>query len=166
MAAKALLTSDAYLRTSFENPDKEFRDGELVDRAMPDNPHSRMQCYLIAFFYALRRTARLYPRPSMRVKLRDGLYRVRDISVFHGEEPTESVPTHPPLVAIEILSPDDSMSEVRHKLQEYSNWGVAHVWLIDPHSQRLYTCDGELREVRELTIPELGITVPNAELFE
>lgn len=157
---------EEYLRTSFDNPDKEFRDGMLVDRSLPDNLHSSAHAYLCAFFDAMRRTARLFPRPSLRLKLRDGLYRVPDVAVFHGEEPVERLPSHPPLIAIEILSPDDSMSSARGKLEDYRNWGVPNVWLIDPHLRRLYTCDGELKEVAELTIPELSITIPNAELFE
>jgi len=166
MGVKTLITAEEYLRTSFDNPDKEFRDGELEDRALPDLLHSNLQAFFIGFFLALRRTKKLFPKPELRVKLREGLYYIPDVAVFHGNDPVELVPSHPPLIAIEILSPDDSMTAVRGKLEDYRNWGVQHVWLIDPHSQRLYTCDGGLREVAELTIPELSITVPNAELFE
>ena len=42
----------------------------------------------------------------------------------------ELVPTIPPFVAIEILSPDDRMTDVRNKLAEYRAWGVTHVWLV------------------------------------
>lgn len=166
MSVKTLASVEKYLRTSFDNPDKEYRDGDLVDRALPDNLHSKIQVFLCVFFFALRKTARLFPRSELRVKLGDGLYLIPDVAVFHGNEPVELVPSHPPLIAIEILSPDDSMTAVRGKLEDYRHWGVQHVWLIDPHSQRLYTFDGGLREVAELTIPELSITVPNAELFE
>lgn len=161
-----LMTADEYLRTSFDNPDKEFRDGELVDRSLPDNRHSSTQALLCWHFFAMHRAKNLFPRLSLRLKLRDGLYLVPDVSVFDGQEPVERVPSRPPLLVIEILSPDDPMTAVRGKLQDYSNWGVPHVWLIDPHSKRLYTCDGELKEVPALTIPELSITIPNAELFE
>jgi Uma2 family endonuclease len=54
------------------------------------------------------------------------------------------VPDTPPLVAIEILSPDDRLIEVRQKLEEYQAWGVPHIWLIDPRSHRFYTCDSGL----------------------
>ncbi len=166
MGVKTLITAEEYLQTSFDNPDKEYRDGVLEDRSLPDNLHSKVQVFLCVFFFALRQSARLFPRSELRVKLRDGRYMIPDVSVFHGVDPVDAVPSNPPLIAVEILSPDDSMSTVRSKLEDYRIWGVPHVWLIDPHSRRLYTCDGELREVAELTIPELSITIPNAELFE
>jgi Uma2 family endonuclease len=76
------------------------------------------------------------------------------------------VPAAPPFVAIEILSPDDRMADVRDKLAEYRAWGVAHVWLVDPHSKRMYTCDAALTEVPTLKIPELGIEVTPVDIFK
>ena len=58
------------------------------------------------------------------------------------------------------------MPDVRNKLAEYRAWGVSHVWLVDPHSRRLYTCDAELFEVSTLRIPELNIEVTPADIFE
>jgi hypothetical protein len=40
------------------------------------------------------------------------------------------------------------------------------VWLVDPHSRRLYTCDTGLTEVTSFTIPELNITLGPAEIFD
>jgi Uma2 family endonuclease len=37
------------------------------------------------------------------------------------------VPDTPPLIVVEILSPDDRLTEVREKLEEYRAWGVPHV---------------------------------------
>jgi Uma2 family endonuclease len=41
------------------------------------------------------------------------------VTVFYPKEPQERVPAAPPFVAIEILSPDDRMADVRDKLAEY-----------------------------------------------
>ncbi|MCP6756852.1 Uma2 family endonuclease, partial [Klebsiella pneumoniae] len=71
-----------------------------------------------------------------------------------------------PFIAIEILSLDDRMTEVRGKLEEYRAWGVPHVWLVDPHSRRLYTCDEGLHEVESLRVPELDLVVTPADAFE
>jgi Uma2 family endonuclease len=76
------------------------------------------------------------------------------------------VPTTPPFVAIEILSPDDRMATVRSKLAEYRTWGAPHIWPVDPHSKRMYTFDAELREVSTLRIPELKLEVTPADIFE
>jgi hypothetical protein len=51
-------------------------------------------------------------------------------------------------------------------LEEYHSWGVPHVWLVDPQSRRLYTCNDGLTEVSTLTIPELNIELTPADVFE
>jgi Uma2 family endonuclease len=99
------------------------------------------------------------------MRLRAGLYLIPDVAVFYPDEPGE-VPDFPPLVAIEILSPDDRLSAVRDKLEEYRAWGVAHVWLVDPHSKRMYTCNGGLAEVQALAVPELGVELKASDVFE
>jgi Uma2 family endonuclease len=58
------------------------------------------------------------------------------------------------------LSPDDRLSAVRDKLEEYRRWGVAHVWLVDSQSKRMYTCDAGLNEVERLSADEIGIEIP------
>ena len=34
------LSIEEYLHTSYENPDPEYKDGELVERSFADNAHS------------------------------------------------------------------------------------------------------------------------------
>jgi Uma2 family endonuclease len=55
---------------------------------------------------------------------------------------------------------------VREKLEEYKSWGVPHVWLVDPHTKRLYMCDQVLVEVTSLQIPELSIELLPNQIFE
>lgn len=85
--------------------------------------------------------------------------------MFHRDEPG-LVPDSPPLIAIEILSPDDRLAEVREKLEEYRAWGVPHIWLVDPHSRRLYRCEERLREVSLFKVGELAIEVTADQIFE
>ena len=81
-------------------------------------------------------------------------------------KPSRRAFQNPPLIAIEVLSLDDRLSAVREKLDEYKNWGVPHVWLVDPHARRLYTCDAGLTEVPSLAIPELGVELRPDQVFE
>jgi Uma2 family endonuclease len=166
MGTKAALPVEEYLRTAFPDLDKEYRDGELVERSLPDYLHSRTQGLLIMLLGALRTMFPVFVCPELRVQVRPGLIRIPDVSVFYPNEPQERVPTTPPFVAIEVLSLDDRMTDVREKLAEYRAWGVAHVWLVDPHSKRFYTCDAGLVEVTTLNIPELSIEVTPADIFE
>ncbi|HYL35470.1 MAG TPA: Uma2 family endonuclease [Bryobacteraceae bacterium] len=89
-----------------------------------------------------------------------------DVAVFHPTEPQGRYPDTPPRVAIEILSLDDKLKDLREKLEIYRNWGVPHVWLVDPYSRRMYTCDAGLTEMPTLAIPELGIELTPAAVFD
>lgn len=165
MGTKAALPVAEYLRTSYPDLDKEYRDGELVERSLPDWLHGRTQLLIGAFFLALGKTLSLWPSVETRVRIRENVFLIPDVAVFQGAKP-ELVPETPPLIAIEVLSPDDKLAKVREKLEEYRAWGVPHVWLVDPHSKRLYTCDAGLIEVPTLKIPELGVEVTPADIFE
>jgi Uma2 family endonuclease len=166
MGAKAAISVEQYLHTSFPDLDREYRDGEIVERSLPDYLHSRTQALLSFFFEALRKKLSVYACPELRLKLRKGLYLIPDVAVFWPSPPAAGVPDTPPLVAIEILSPDDRLTTVREKLEEYRAWGVKHVWLVDPHSRRMYTCDAGFIEVAVLEIPELEIELTPEAIFE
>jgi Uma2 family endonuclease len=165
MGTKAAISEEEYLHTSFPGVDCEYRDGELVERTLPEYIHGRTQGLIFMFFDLLRKRLSVYVSVETRIKLREGLYLIPDVSVFWPTPPA-SVPDAPPLVAIEVLSPDDRLTAVREKLQEYRAWGVGHVWLVDPNSRRLYTCDTGLTEVTSFSIPELGITLGPDQIFD
>ncbi len=78
-----------------------------------------------------------------------------------------------PLLAIEILSPSDRVSEVEAKVDEYLSVGVKQVWIVSPHFQSvevhranlppaLFTGTAELSV--EPDLPGLKFTV--ADIFE
>lgn len=164
MGAKTALSVEQYLRTSFPDQDKEYRDGEVVERSLPAFLHGKTQLDLGSFFAALRKQFPLHACVETCMKIRPNLYLIPDVAVFYPQTPAE-VPDFPPLVAIEILSPDDRLTAVREKLEEYRAWGVPHVWLVDPYSKRMYTCDDGFAEVQALTIDELGIELTSSVVF-
>ena len=127
-----------------------------MERTLPDYLHSKTQGLLVFFFALAGRTMPLFVSPELRLKIRQGRYLIPDISIFHGVEPTLSVPDQPPLVTIEILSPDDRLPKVEEKLEEYGNWGVKHVWLVDPHSRTMYTFGPLLTKVPDPPHPRIG----------
>jgi hypothetical protein len=57
-------------------------------------------------------------------------YRIPDLCVTFGE-PDDDIFTAPPSLYIEILSPDDAAIEVREKIDEYLDFGVSYVWVIN-----------------------------------
>jgi Uma2 family endonuclease len=165
MGTRAGISEQEYLHTSFEGLDCEYRDGEIVERGLPDNPHSKTQANLLVFFGFLRNRFPVFLRPELRMKVRPGRYMIPDVAVYWPEEPVIAVPDTPPLIAIEIRSPEERLPRIKQKLDEYRNWGVRHVWLVDPHARRLYTYDGDLVETATFGVPELGVQLTAQDIF-
>jgi Uma2 family endonuclease len=166
MSTKTAISIEEYLRTSFEDLDREFVDGEVVERSLPDRLHSRTQFRLAGLLFKAGEAHPLYGQTEMRSRVAATRVRIPDVSVYAGEEPTERVPTQPPLVAIEILSPDDRHLAVMQKLEEYRAWGVRHIWLVDPERRRLQVYgSGSLSEVPALEIPEYDVRLTAADIF-
>ncbi len=55
--------------------------------------------------------------------------------------PGEQVLRQPPLIWIEILSPEDSMSSMQERIDDYVAFGIANVWIFDPRRRKAYWAD-------------------------
>jgi len=51
----------------------------------------------------------------------------------------------PPLLCIEVLSPEDRASRMELKIDDYLTFGVRHIWIIDPRRKKAwsYTSEGK-----------------------
>jgi len=166
MAAQAQVSLEEYLGTSFDGADREFLDGEIVERNVGDIRHSKAQLELGSFFHGLTEELSLRCFPELRVRLGPKRYRVADLAVYAGGEPAERYPSSPPLVIVEILSPDDRYTEILDKLEDYRRWGVAHIWFVDPSRGKLHVYgEGGLREVEAFRIPDYQVEIPPAKVF-
>jgi Uma2 family endonuclease len=56
--------------------------------------------------------------------------------------PQPDVLTDPPLLVIEILSPEDSYSDTQERAQDYRAMGVRTVWIVDPKTRTGRMCSG------------------------
>jgi Uma2 family endonuclease len=165
MSTKTQIRPQDYLRMTFEH-DAEFVQGEIVERAMPDEIHSAIQFLILLHFGNLIHSYPVYPRPEIRMKLAPNAYRVADIAVFAGSHPPP-VPETPPLVVVEIRSKEDRCGDIMQKLEEYRRWGVSDIWVIDPSLKRfsIYT-DLGLQNVSSLGLADYPFQLTPAELFE
>lgn len=169
MGSTATLVSvEEYLRTSFPEGDREYVDGQIVERNLGEKSHSRAQRQLILFFTALLRTHGTHVFPEQCVQVSPTRFRVPDVCVYLGGEPEEEVFTAPPFLVIEILSPDDRASQMQEKIDDYLAFGVPQVWVIDPRLKRawVYTTEGS-HEAKDgvLRTADPEIALPLAELF-
>jgi Uma2 family endonuclease len=164
MATKAQITAEQYLHMTFEH-DAEFVHGEIVERAMPNYTHGRIQTLLSSLFEAVRSPHRLFACSDVRMKLAPDLYRVPDTAVF-VTPPKSDVPEQAPLVIIEILSPDDRYHDLMQKLDEYRVWGVPNIWVVDPLAKclALYT-ESALEYVSSLALADYPLELTPGVLF-
>lgn len=168
MGTKVLISEEEYLRTAYENPEPEYRDGELIERSGPTFTHGDvLRRFGVCFHNHTVEGQRLIAVQDVRVRTRPGRYPLPDMIVVKDKRPVEEYPTTPPLIAIEVLSPDDSMYETTSKLAEYWNWGCPHVWLVDPRQQKLYAYGpGDLHFVTSFQIPGEDWSITPADLFD
>jgi Uma2 family endonuclease len=164
VATKTQIRSEDYLRMTFEH-DAEFVHGEIVERSMPDLTHGRIQGLLFAQFDRWRKSHGLYPCVEVRMKVAVDLYRIPDVAVF-ASPTSQQIPDKAPMIVFEIVSKDDRHQDLMQKLEEYREWGVPHIWVIDPLTKRfsMYTEFG-LRNVSSLSLPDYPIQLTPAELF-
>jgi Uma2 family endonuclease len=164
MGAKTMISAEEYLRTAYEGPEPDFVDGEIVSRAMPNSFHSRAIRFLIALF--LRQAAEsLFPYPELRIRVNAEKYRIADLAVFEREL-DEEVPEATPLIVMEVLSPDDSYSELMAKFADYASLGVSHVWLVDPVTKRFSVYhDGSLTATPQLEVSAHDVVLRLGDIF-
>ena len=100
-----------------------------------------------------------------------------DVSfIRRGRLPDERIPAGhvriPPDLAVEVVSPNDTVYEVDAKVEEHLAAGVPLVWVVNPETRvvHVYHADGTLErlgEQDELTAPDLipDLRYPVADLF-
>ncbi len=136
MNTRTLMPIDEYLHTSFDGADREYIDGEVVERNMGDLPHARLQARVIQVVSALAQPLGLQVLPEIRIQTAARRFRVADIAVWRAGRIGDRIPTVPPFLVVEILSPEDRLVRLQPKIQEYLAHGVEWVWVIDPDERR------------------------------
>jgi Uma2 family endonuclease len=167
MATRTLITVEEYLATVYR-PDCDYVDGAVLERNLGEKDHGRSQLKLGAFFLARQAQWNTYAIVEQRVQVRSGRFRVPDVCVLLGRT-DEQILTTPPFLCVEILSPEDRMSRVQDRIDDYFAMGVPNVWVVDPARRCAYeaTAAGDLRRVTEvLRTIDPAFEVPLTEIFE
>jgi len=136
--ATVQVSLDEYLRTSY-HPDCDYVDGEVQERNLGEFDHGAVQMFLGNWFYQHREEWQLYVIPELRTRSATRV-RIADVCLISRGQPIEQVPTKPPLVVIEILSPEDRISRYNERLADYRRMGIQNVWVIDPSNRVGYDC--------------------------
>ena len=158
---------EEYLSTVYE-PDCEYDDGVVVERNLGEFEHAFLQTLIGTLFTNNMENWGVFGLTEQRVQINPCKFLVPDVCVLRMGSPREAILTHPPLIAIEIMSPEDTIRRATAKARQYLDFGVEHVWVIDPTARVAYrgTESGlELVPSGELAIAATPIVIQIAELF-
>jgi Uma2 family endonuclease len=162
-----LVTVEEYLKTSYR-PDCDYVDGRVEERNVGEYDHGLPQLILGHLFMNHREEWGIRVVTDVRTQVARRRFRVPDLSVLRADAPKEQIISHPPLIAIEILSPEDGLSRFQERIEDYLGFGVEHIWILDPAKRAAYAASSTgLLPVRteELTVPGTPIRVVLRELF-
>lgn len=122
----------------------ELIEGEIVEK-MPSFMPSEIAARIIYFF-----TAYLLQNPIGRVTGADGSYIMDEANEFipdvayiskerMPERPSRKAPI-PPDLAVEVVSPTDSIRDVQRKAHKYLRLGTQMVWIVYPGDKSVDVC--------------------------
>lgn len=167
MSQALLISVNEYLRTSFR-PDRDYIDGAIQERNLGGRNHSILQATLVAIFHQNRNTWNALPLSEQRVQISDTRFRVPDLCVVRRGDPRDQIVRVAPLVCVEILSPEDTLSRLQARVDDYVAFGVPHIWVIDPSTRHAYEAGrAGFIEVQSgaFEVPGTAIRVSLSELF-
>ena len=124
---------------------------------------------MIAVLFTINKASwGVYAVTDVRTQVSASRFRVPDLSILLADAPRERILTHPPLIVIEILSPEDRLSRFQERIDDYIGFGVEHIWILDPERRAAWIADRRGLLVvsgDELTVPGTPICVSLPALF-
>ncbi|MGH2371069.1 MAG: Uma2 family endonuclease, partial [Chloroflexota bacterium] len=137
--AQAELTLDAFLRLPERKPALQFEDGEVRQKVSPKGTHSVLQTELVELFDQFARPRKLARAFSELRSTFGGRSYVPDVSVYRWDRiPVDDLGQvandfrTPPDIAIEIVSPQQSVNAFVRRCIRYIELGAHVALLVDP----------------------------------
>jgi Uma2 family endonuclease len=179
---KKIWTDEAFMALPKDGHRYEIVDGELIDMGNSGALHGYVCSLLLAALasYVLPKKLGVILDSSTAFKMKNGNRRSPDISFFAKErlqgmiELPSGFLDGAPELAVEVLSPGNTVEEIHDKLVEYFENGTRLAWIVHPseHYVLVYRSAQEpdrlLKSVDALDGEELipGFTLPVADLFQ
>jgi Uma2 family endonuclease len=165
VATTTHLAIETYLKTSY-HPDRDYVDGEVEERNLGEFDHANLQMAVLASFYAHRDQWNVRVLPEQRVRVSATRVRVPDVCLVCRDLPVEQVITKPPLVVVEILSPEDRVRRYNDRLEDYRSIGVKNIWVLDPATQSGFDWVAGWHEVTRFEAAGTPIYLDVREIFD
>lgn len=157
MAATSKLTAlEEYLTTSYPDGDREYVDGRIEERKLGTFEHGEVIALLAAWFVEHRKDWSITVSTDARMKATATRFRLPDVMVVDANAKERGIVTQPPLVAIEVLSPDDTKADYLIRIADFRMMGIVDIWVFDPDTCKAFTIgdDGSWQEAKRLISTE------------
>ncbi len=173
MVTKQRLTVDEYLALPEEPPYLEYVEGEVIEKAIPDENHMTLIQELAFLIGSYRRGHGGFSGPEGRSAFWiNGIpsFRLPDYSYFAPGRPRRDRGfLAAPGLAVEVRSPEETMASQRRKCRWFREHGVEVCWLIDPVSRTVEVLEGDRDGVLEATRLRIaaapGLVIDSSALF-
>jgi Uma2 family endonuclease len=165
MASTTLISATEYLKSTYR-PDCDYVDGRVEERNVGEHDHAALQAALILWFGQHQQEWNIEVLPEQRIQVSPTRFRVPDVCLLSLDQLVEQVLSRPPLACIDILSPEDTMRRMQERIDDYRQFGVANIWILDQGTRRAYDCcpSGWL-EAAEFEIPNTPIRLVLSDIF-
>lgn len=166
MATGTLVSVEEYLATTWR-PDRDYVEGELVERNRGELSHGRLQALIAGWLLRHEAQWRIKGVTEVRLQINSRRFRIPDVMVLSSEAPPEEIVRTPPLLCIEILSRRDTLDFVWVRIEDYFSVGVPVCWVIDPVRRRAWAATpGQLAKATDSILRAGDIEMPLADVFE
>lgn len=158
MSTKTLLTGEDLWKIVADGSRYELSRGELVPMTPVGIRHAAVVSKLdgvLGSYVRARELGITGPEGGFYLRRNPDTLRAPDVAFISKDRiAKEGIPEKfadfPPDLAVEVLSPEDTATEVQRKVEEYLTGGVSLVWIVDPANQRV-TVYRSLQDVKVLT---------------
>ena len=162
----ALTSLAEYLDTAYR-PDREYIDGTIEERSLGEYDHANLQSALVTWFRNRQGEWKIRAVVEQRIQVRPTRFRVPDATVIDRAQAVEQILTQPPLLVIEVLSPDDTWPRMEERIADYLSFGIPNVWVLDPAARRAWAITPNGRsDTNILQVAGSAIAVSLEELFQ
>jgi Uma2 family endonuclease len=130
---------EEYLSTSYR-PDVEYVDGELQERNLGEIEHSEMIAAVLEWFFQRKRESQIRVLPDVRMQVSPTRYRVPDVCICSTSNTDQKIVTTPPLLVVEVLSPEDRIDRYQQRITDYRDKGIRGIWVLNPETRTGWDC--------------------------
>lgn len=139
MSVTTKVSVEEYLHTAYR-PDVEYVDGEIQERNVGEIEHARLIMSVLEWFSQHRRDWDIEVLPDVRMQVSATRFRVPDICVCSASSTDQRIVTTPPLLVVEVLSPEDRIDRYHQRINDYRQMGILGIWVLDPETNRGWDC--------------------------